>query len=894
MRYLRWAFLVIIIAGAGFAIYSAYSYLRKVEENSIHAEDILPDKALFVYKSSKILEDWRHLKSTSVLWENAVSSGIFSVLHDRLNFADSILIESKFLEELINQRKSLLSIHYDNGNPQALYVLELDVNDEYSRVMDEIQELVPSSWKSSTEVLGQIDAITYTTDKNESFTIGLFHNLLIASNSIELMEACQNVTPNESFLEAMAVAGGGFDVHGSVYVNYELLHLYLKNNIASSPLAGLIQAETAIQDIHVDAQTIQFNGVMASNDNSIIASKLKDFPNRAMTIHRYIPSSAKAFSAWALPGFENNQARPLSSSGISLQEFNERAMSTDERFGSDTRYQLFSWLGDEIAVGINKNNRRFIVASVNPSVVGMEQIISDYSRLALDYEGAVMDTARYGEYFICDSRLPFSYSSLLGDLFTINENVWIATDGKIVVICESRTDLMTYLRSMSGFTLADNEQFAGQLSKHMASKSGVFAYVKPHNLDVLEQYLGTDNYAKLQSYEAFTKNIGFIGYQLVKNDHNYTQNITLAYQSAINKSESKALWELPFKHGIISQAIPVYNHRSKATNFIVQDSLYNIHLISATGKLVWSKQLDGRLIGDITQIDIYKNEKLQMICNTKSSLYAIDILGRDLKNFPVKLISSAHMKHKVFDYENNHDYRIIVPSGKTLLNYSTEGATVSGWRFESMNAQVATEPQHFVIEGKDIILSSDVDGNICYINRKGERLEEIEEVITSTRSNLSGEIYFERSNELITSKIVYLDTNHHVISTYLGGTRDSLYIAGNDKLRKVRYVDVNGDESKDYVVFSKSKLWAFNKDKTPIITINCPDAIKSEMYSFKGKNTYCFITSDNTLHLYDKQGEKVFEKDNVSILPIAGDFNGDGKPEMLVYSLDGILRAVAQ
>ena len=74
MRYVRWFIIILILGGAGYAIYSAYSYLRKVEENSIHAEDVLPDNVLFLYESKKILDDWRHLKSTSVLWENATSA----------------------------------------------------------------------------------------------------------------------------------------------------------------------------------------------------------------------------------------------------------------------------------------------------------------------------------------------------------------------------------------------------------------------------------------------------------------------------------------------------------------------------------------------------------------------------------------------------------------------------------------------------------------------------------------------------------------------------------------------------------------------------------------------------------------------------------------------------
>ena len=78
------------------------------------------------------------------------------------------------------------------------------------------------------------------------------------------------------------------------------------------------------------------------------------------------------------------------------------------------------------------------------------------------------------------------------------------------------------------------------------------------------------------------------------------------------------------------------NHRSGTKDIIVQDKDNTIHLISAGGKIKWSRSLESKILGDISQIDAYKNNKYQMVFNTKSKLHIVDILGNEIDDFPIK------------------------------------------------------------------------------------------------------------------------------------------------------------------------------------------------------------------------------------------------------------------
>ena len=69
----------------------------------------------------------------------------------------------------------------------------------------------------------------------------------------------------------------------------------------------------------------------------------------------------------------------------------------------------------------------------------------------------------------------------------------------------------------------------------------------------------------------------------------------------------------------------------------IQDQDHVLYLYSNTGKLFWKKQLAGKIIGPIQQVDLYKNNRLQMAFRTQDKLIVLDRNGKIVKPFNKKI-----------------------------------------------------------------------------------------------------------------------------------------------------------------------------------------------------------------------------------------------------------------
>ncbi len=78
----------------------------------------------------------------------------------------------------------------------------------------------------------------------------------------------------------------------------------------------------------------------------------------------------------------------------------------------------------------------------------------------------------------------------------------------------------------------------------------------------------------------------------------------------------------------------------------------NIYLINSAGRILWKINIPEKIISEIYQIDFYKNNKLQLLFNTKNHVYLIDRNGNFTDGYPFQkqvitiLVSFNHH----FDY----------------------------------------------------------------------------------------------------------------------------------------------------------------------------------------------------------------------------------------------------
>ena len=172
----------------------------------------------------------------------------------------------------------------------------------------------------------------------------------------------------------------------------------------------------------------------------------------------------------------------------------------------------------------------------------------------------------------------------------------------------------------------------------------------------------------------------------------------------VEKSEvetSTYLWSTALESTIKSGPWIVKNHRTGKNDIIVQDDQNILYWVSSDGTIQWKKSLNESISGMVHQVDLFKNQKYQLVFTTSTQIHCIDLLGRDVENYPIKLPENTNLGLSVLDYDKNRNYRFLVPAGSKLYNFSSEGNIIQGWKINAAAEEKLTQrPFLFQKNGK--------------------------------------------------------------------------------------------------------------------------------------------------------------------------------------------------
>lgn len=360
----------------------------------------------------------------------------------------------------------------------------------------------------------------------------------------------------------------------------------------------------------------------------------------------------------------------------------------------------------------------------------------------------------------------------------------------------------------------------------------------------------------LNSKNDFTEN----SFQLVQDNGIIHFNAIISKET--NEDENLKIFKLfdvEIDEEIIMYPHFVKNHVTKNLDIVVQDAKNNLYLISKDGKVIWKKKINQPILGQISQIDIYKNGRLQLIFNTKNKIYLLDRNGNNVKQFPKTFNDPITQPLAVFDYDNNKNYRLLVTQGSELLMYDKNGKKVSGFKYKKSSNNITSKPKHFRILNKDFIVFK-IGNKMKILNRKGR-----ERINVNDDINFSNQNVFEYNDKLISTttdqKLVQIDVN------------------GVIDLSSLKNLSLNSEGS-DLVVLDEN-------------SIKLNSNVASIPFGNYGSPQLTNINKNLLITLYDKQNKKsyLFNKNLIldtsfpvySLIPMEiGDMNRDKKVEIII------------
>ena len=316
------------------------------------------------------------------------------------------------------------------------------------------------------------------------------------------------------------------------------------------------------------------------------------------------------------------------------------------------------------------------------------------------------------------------------------------------------------------------------------------------------------------------------------------QNIALLdfyFSKAEETKESKDVYTeffLTFDNEIITDPIWLKNHINNQYDFIFQDSENYLYYYSNKGNLYWKKKIDEKIIGEIKQIDTYKNGRFQISFRTENRFYVLDRNGNEVKELSFK-IDSGEINNPVsiFDYEKNRNYRFVFTNNNTIKMFDSKGKRVRGFKPDLFDSSIINSPTHIRIDGKDFIIVQLENNDLKILDRRGrERIKINEKIQFSENSIFSYLKTFTTTDNQ--GNLIQINMDGKLLKKNLNLSIDNLIDIKNDNLV---YISENNLSIKGVNVklpfgrYSKPKI--FNESGDMLIGITNLD--ESDIYLYQ-------------------------------------------------------------
>lgn len=161
----------------------------------------------------------------------------------------------------------------------------------------------------------------------------------------------------------------------------------------------------------------------------------------------------------------------------------------------------------------------------------------------------------------------------------------------------------------------------------------------------------------------------------------------------------------------------VFNNRSGEYEVFTQDTGGNVYLISKSGEILFTKKIDGAILGDVRQIDYYHNGALQYIFNTAQEVFIIDRLGNYISQYPLRLSATANCGMLV----QSEGYYIPCSNGN-IYGYAYNGKPLSGWSPKSGTGTVQKPLLGINSVSQNFILAVNTQHQVFLLDQKGKTI----------------------------------------------------------------------------------------------------------------------------------------------------------------------------
>ncbi len=879
----------------------AYFYFQRYSIITADPMNAIPSNAIFFIET-------KNAKATSqkLVSENLLGSltNADSTTTNNLLLLDSAFSTNDAIKDIWEDKTIFISAHLTKANSfDYLYLANVPSSWTDAKTVHFISEAFHIESSDSKRVYENVvvHELAISPDKNFSFAvtkgifIGSFTSFLI-DDAIRQLKNGSSFSKSKAFTKVSKSPDAKDEA--SVYINYISLREFLSafssysNNSLFSGIGSFARWSKLATEILDNG--IILRGLTASTDSSDYITTLKMQQPQKILMTEILPSRTALLLHIGVSDYSKYFHHLLNNSTYydSPDKRSQMVGLLENKFTVDVEKLFTEWIGNELALVVTEpgsasfENSSYACLKAND----IEMALTDLSKLetAINIKG----TSDLGEY----RKHPLRFINLAGlaplfysGLFSNVNKFYYTAIGSYIIVANQAGALRSFVDDYEDNKILSTDVVYKNVSRNLERTSNFLLYANLERAkNIFRHYGSEDLNSMIDKNQTLMNRFTSFTFQLTNQHEDYKTSVQ--FLSGKEKIKNvNLLWAAQLDTAIDMAPFLVTNPETKNKSIVVQDMAHNLYLIDDAGNIVWKKVLPEKIMSTFHVVDAYKNGQEQILFNTSSQLYLLDLSGNDYGNYPIHLPATATNGCEVFDFDQAKNYKIFVACNNRLVYaYDISGKPMTGWFFYQPVSNVTKPLQYFKTGDKDYIVVYNNTGNVFVLDRKGTIRTSLKQTFIGKHSSFS----LMPGDSLEEDHLVTTDTSGTVLNIFFNGVIKSKSYAKQKSEHAFAVADLDGDGKNDFAFLDFNRIKAIKQDGTEIYSHVFSSALSNDLYAFSFANSFQQLAAgsnaENKFYVLNKDGKPSngFPVKGFKAI-VTNDWGSEGKRILVTSGTDG-------
>ncbi|MEW5845517.1 MAG: DUF3352 domain-containing protein [Bacteroidota bacterium] len=847
-------FLTVAIAGLVFLF---YKWVNKNDSKQFNPIDAIPLNSTMILNFDDFETFAGSVKANS-WWNSVKGSEMFKCFATVVNFIDSAAKSDDTVRKITRGSNTIVAFYSQTPQRSEFlfsHKIPKDVNRSDIIELIKLQSLGLAKAEEISVAGNTAIYVEAPMPGSTSFTFTTFGNLLLVSNSQELLvesigklKKGFGTRTDEQFQAVFQTAASG--VAANIFLNTNELSNVFSLEQNANAFKGI--AHWVGLDVQVSPSMVIANGLVLNSPDG--SDYYKIFTRQTpvqFTLLNYMPSSTSFFTWYGLPNISNfmtDYSDYIDNIGLTepynknLSEFLRlTGISVDEFLAKNVDNEIAA-ISSRLA---NDSTEWYILVNTRSGSATLQQL-QNFAK-AKGFSKHEYKPSKQNSFLIVPNPIKLYLPTLLGNSFLMVNDSYVTAIDNVIVFGSSVSALEKivneYLRNntLSGSAVfRDIQQRISTSSNFILYTNGMDSYPinglrlhgKPFRLCKSNP---ADSHSLVWQVVGGSQKL-FAMLAITSNQDGLTETAGLP---------ENVKWVCKLNSVPVGKPHRLVNHINGQTEILVQDSNNQIYLISNDGHILWQRRIDAPIQGDVIQVDVFRNRKLQMVFTAGNAIYLIDRNGKDVQGFPVRLPANATSPLSAFDYDKNRNYRFVVAcADKRIYCYDTNGKPVKGWFNFKTETVVRNRIGYVSYQGKDFIVI--FDQNRPYLlNRRGEERVKPQTLFAKAPN---AEFYL-ITNSRKGAYLVTTDTLGIINRLYFDGKVESMVLEPFSLNHTFRMA------GKNYLILDKNRISIYGEAQLKNVILSPKGNFDSGSLDIVAHNRYLLASQNGNVVGFDLNGK---------------------------------------